>query len=158
MTWENGTMAVLRRLLDWPPIWLMAFLALVWGLDRVLPWGLFGPAGKTVGAGLALVGLTLMVAAVVQMRLARTTIIPRRQPGTLMTGGVFRLSRNPIYLGDALVLAAAILWWDVPLAAPLLPVFMLIIQFRFILGEEDRLRAGFGAAFADWSRRTRRWI
>lgn len=146
------------RALDWPPVWLAGFLVLVWTGDVLLPWGLFGPAGRKVGAALVIIGVLLMLVAVVQMGLARTTIIPRRRPDALVTGGVFSLSRNPIYLGDALVLAGAILGLDVPLATPLLPVFMLIIQARFIFGEESRLRAGFGAAFEDWARRTRRWM
>lgn len=151
-------MAWVRRLLDWPPVWLVGFLFLVWGLDQVAPWGLFGATGRKLGAVLVLMGLALMVAAVVQMTLARTTVNPRGTPAALVTGGVFQFSRNPIYLGDALVLAGALLWWDVPLATPLLPLMIGIIQFRFILGEEARLRAGFGPAFEAWSQTTRRWI
>ncbi len=47
---------------------------------------------------------------------------------------------------------------DVPLALPLVPVFMLLIRERFIRAEEQRLRDGFGAAFDDWAARVRRWI
>jgi protein-S-isoprenylcysteine O-methyltransferase Ste14 len=89
---------------------------------------------------------------------ARTTIVPRETPAALVTGGIFRFSRNPIYLGDALVLAGVVLWWDVPLAAPLVLLFILVIQTRFILAEEAVLRATFGPAFDAWAARTRRWI
>ncbi|EEW26447.1 methyltransferase family protein [Rhodobacter ferrooxidans] len=146
------------RNLEWPPLWLAAALALVWGIDRVLPFGLFGAAGRVVGGGLILAGLGLMGLASLQMMLARTTVIPHEVPRALVSSGVFRFSRNPIYLGDALVLTGVILWWDVPLALPLVPVFMAIIQVRFILAEEDRLRAKFGPEFEAWSRRTRRWL
>jgi len=146
------------KLLDLPPVWLLGFLVLARLLDWLLPWGLFGPAGRLAGAVLAVIGFGLMGLALARMRRAHTTVIPRRDPEALVTDGVFRFSRNPIYLGDALVLAGAILWWDAPLAAPLLPVFMLILQARFIRGEEARLRAGFGAAFEEWARRTRRWL
>lgn len=148
----------MKAWIDLPPVWLAGFLALTVALDVIVPWKLFGPNAGAVGLALAGLGLTAMVAAVAQMAAHRTTVIPRRDPARLVTGGVFRISRNPIYLGDALVLAGAILWWDVPLAAPLLPVFMLVIQHRFILGEEARLRAGFGAEYAAWSARTRRWL
>jgi len=151
-------MAWVRRVLDWPPVWLAGFLLLVWGLDRLAPWGLFGALGHKLGAVLALMGLALMIAAVVQMTLARTSVNPRGTPAALVTGGVFQFSRNPIYLGDALVLTGALLWWDAPLALPLLALFITIIQFRFIYGEEARLRAGFGPAFEAWSQTTRRWI
>lgn len=148
----------MQRLLDWPPLWLLAALLVTMMLDAVAPWQAFGPVGRWIGAVLVIAGVALMAAAVWKMRAARTTVIPRRDPAALVTGGVFRITRNPIYLGDALVLAGAILWWDVPLAVPLVPIFMMIIQARFIRGEEARLRATFGRAFDDWAARVRRWI
>jgi protein-S-isoprenylcysteine O-methyltransferase Ste14 len=146
------------RILDWPPVWLVGFLVLVRGLAWALPWRLFGALGHGLGAGLVGTGLALMGLAAAQMGVARTTVIPRGQPRALVTGGVFRISRNPIYLGDALVLTGAILWWDVAPALLLVPVFMAIIRARFILGEEAGLKARFGPDFAAWSARTRRWL
>lgn len=146
------------KLIDLPPIWLAAFLAAVWGIDRLLPFNLFGALGDMLAAGLALVGAGLFGGAIRAMARAKTTVIPHRIPQALVTSGVFRLSRNPIYLGDAAFLLAAILWWDVPQALPLVPAFMLLIRNRFIRQEESRLRAGFGAAFDDWSARVRRWL
>ena len=73
-----------------------------------------------------------------------TTFIPRRMPSAFVRQGIFRLSRNPIYLGDALVLAGAILHWDVLPALVLVPAFWRLITRRFIVGEEaglvERLR------------------
>lgn len=148
----------LLRWIDIPPTWLGLALAAVWGLDRVLPLHVFGALGDGAGSVLMVLGLALMAAAVLQMMLARTTFIPRRDPAALVTGGVFRLSRNPIYLGDALVLFGFILWRDVPLALPLVPLFMAFIAGRFIRGEEERLRARFGEIFELWAARTRRWL
>lgn len=145
-------------LIDWPPVWLALALALTWGLDRLVPFGLFGPAGRTVGQVLIAAGLLVMLAAAVQMVRARTTVVPRRKPEALVTAGLFGFTRNPIYLGDAAVLAGAILWLDVPLAVPVLLGFMGLIQARFILGEEAALRARFGPAFDAWAGRVRRWI
>jgi protein-S-isoprenylcysteine O-methyltransferase Ste14 len=99
-----------------------------------------------------------MLAAVAQMALRRTTVIPRRDPSALVTGGVYAISRNPIYLADALILAGVVLWADVPLAAPLVPAFMALIQRRFIRGEEARIAAAFGADFAAYAVRTPRWL
>lgn len=149
------------RPVDWidlPPVWLGLCLVIVWGFDRVMPWGLFGPMGQSVGAGLAILGVAIMLGAAAQMLAARTTVIPRKAPAALVTGGLFGWSRNPIYLADALILAGAILWWDVPVAVPLVFGFMALIQHRFILGEEAVLRAAFGAEFEQWSARTGRWI
>lgn len=146
------------RWIDLPPLWLLACLAIVWAIDRVMPWGLFGPGGQTVGTLLVVAGLALMALAAATMMLARTTVIPRRQPSALVTGGVFGWSRNPIYLADVLILSGAILWWDVPVAVPLAFGFMFLIQHRFILPEEAVLQATFGAAYSEWAKRTGRWL
>jgi protein-S-isoprenylcysteine O-methyltransferase Ste14 len=76
----------------------------------------------------------------------------------LITGGLYRYSRNPIYLGDALILAGLILRWDAVLAVPVLPLFVFLIQRRFILPEEARLAAAFPSAFESFRASTRRWI
>lgn len=145
------------KTLDYPPVWLAGFAALAWALGAV-PLRLFGPSGDRVGAVLIGAGALLMVAAAAQMLLARTTIVPHRKPGALVTGGLFRFSRNPIYLGDAMVLAGVIVLRDAPLAVPLLPLFMAVIQRRFIHPEEARLQAAFGPDFAGYAARTRRWL
>lgn len=143
---------------DLPPVWLLACLTLVWGFDQLMPWGLFGPTGRAIGAGLIGLGLLGMAVAAGQMMVARTTVIPRGQPRRLVSGGLFGWSRNPIYLADALILAGAILWWDVPVAVPLVLSFILLIQHRFILPEEAVLKAAFGAEFTQWAARTGRWF
>lgn len=82
------------RPVDWidlPPVWLGLCLAIVWGFDRVMPWGLFGPMGQSVGAGLAILGVAIMLGAAAQMLAARTTVIPRKAPAALVTGGFFWL-------------------------------------------------------------------
>ncbi|WP_103333169.1 methyltransferase family protein [Pseudotabrizicola formosa] len=150
-----------KTLTDWidlPPVWLALCMLVVWGFDQLMPWGLFGPSGRQAGAALGVIGLGLMAAAVTQLLTARTTVVPRRQPQTLVTGGLFAWSRNPIYLADALILSAAILWWDVPVAVPLVFGFMFLIQHRFILREEKVLRAAFGPAYTQWAARTGRWF
>ncbi len=143
--------------IDLPPVWLALFLALVWAVDRLIPLPVLG-AARVLGAGVALAGAVLMMVAILTMSRARTTVIPHRQPQALVTGGVFGVSRNPIYLADVLILTGAVLWWDALHALPLVALFSWIITRRFILPEEARLRAGFGDAFVDWSARVRRWM
>ncbi len=150
-------MRSLLREIDIPPSWLALHIGAAWVLSRVSP-PVFGDVGRWLGLVLALIGLVLMVAAVVQMARARTTVIPRRNPSSLVTGGVFAWSRNPIYLADALILAGAILWLDAILALPLLGSFVWLIQSRFIRDEEARLTMAFGPEFDLWAARTRRWI
>ena len=145
--------------LDLPPVWLALFLALSWAIAHWLP-GLTVRTGwlHWIGAGLVMLGLALMLLAIARMSRARTTVIPHRQPSALVTGGVFRFSRNPIYLGDASILTGATLWWGAVLALPLVAAFIWLINRRFISPEEARLEAGFGEDFRAWCERTRRWL
>jgi protein-S-isoprenylcysteine O-methyltransferase Ste14 len=155
---RQGVGMTLREMIDLPPVWLLVCLGLTAALDAVLPLPFFGTFGTVAGAALGIGGATIMLAAAAQMVLARTTVIPRRAPSRLVTGGLFRLSRNPIYLADTMILLGAVLWWDVPLALPLVPAFMAIITRRFIHGEEAALRQAFGDQFDAWTTRTGRWI
>lgn len=146
------------RILDWPPVWTAGAVAAAFVASLLLPWGILGVVGHVAGKWLVWGGFVLMGVAAAQMLLARTTVIPRRDPAALVTGGVFALSRNPIYLGDAMIVAGACLWLQVPWLLPMVAVFVWVIETRFIRDEEVRLEAAFGPEFRLWSQRTRRWI
>ncbi|NJS38136.1 MAG: isoprenylcysteine carboxylmethyltransferase family protein [Rhodobacteraceae bacterium] len=143
--------------LDLPPVWLVAHLAAAWLLSLVSP-VVFAGLGDILGIGLIGIGILLTIGAAAQMTLARTTVIPRRNPSSLVTSGLFSWSRNPIYLSDALILIGAILWLDAVLALPLVAGFVWVIQTRFIRDEEARLTLAFGPEFDLWAARTRRWF
>lgn len=146
------------RPLDYPPVWLAGFLGLAWAQAALLPtpWG----AGWAPAAGglIALAGGALMLAALPQFLRLRTTLVPHRAPSALITSGIYRLSRNPIYLGDVLILAGLTIRWQAWAALLLVPVFAAVLTARFIRPEEARLHAAFGPAFAAWTARTRRWL
>lgn len=146
--------------IDIPPVWLCVALALAWGQKTYVPAGLgFGPVWADLVGGLLVgAGLLLMVFAVYEMRRNRTTVIPHLEADRLVTSGIFGRSRNPIYLGDTLLLAGFILYWDAVLALPLVPFMVWTLEKRFILPEEDRLRRKFRADFARYTQQTRRWI
>ena len=99
-----------------------------------------------------------MVAAVLSFRMARTTIIPRQDPSALITTGIYRWSRNPIYLADVLFLLGVALILGRFLGLVLVPLYIYLLDRRFIRGEEARLRAAFGPKFTDYAASTRRWI
>jgi len=146
--------------LDLPPVWLVAFIALAWVQARYLALGLsFGGgwidllAGVLLGGGVVLMGL-----AIVQFRRHKTTVHPHNTPTTLIQSGIFARTRNPIYLGNALILAGLILRFDAVLALVLLPVFVWVIERRFIVPEEDTMRRTFRAEFARYEKKVRRWI
>ena len=150
-------MRPILREIDIPPSWLALHLAAAWGLSLISP-VVFGVAGDWAGKALVLLGALVMVGAILQMARHRTTVIPRRDPSALVTSGLFSLSRNPIYLGDVLILLGAILWLDAVLALPLVFSFVWLIQTRFIRDEEARLTLAFGPEFDLWAARTRRWF
>ena len=147
------------RWIDLPPVWLIGALALAFGLDRLVP-GL-GPGLaplRWLGDALVVAGLGAMGLGAFELVRHHTTFIPRRKPSHFVRQGIFRISRNPIYLGDALVLTGAILHWDVLPALVLVPAFMALITRRFILGEEAGLVEVFGRSAEAWFSKVRRWL
>lgn len=143
-----------------PPVWLGGFLAIAWVQAKHFSLGLgFGETGARFLGGLLVGGGVLLLAlAAYEMYRQRTTIIPKREAAALVTTGIFSRSRNPIYVGDTLILAGMILNWGAVLSLPLIPIFVWVIERRFILGEEDHLRRKFRADFARYSQKVRRWV
>ncbi len=141
---------------DTPPVWLLLFLALAWLLRGIGPG--FGVAGDVVGGALIVAALAVVVAAALEFRRHRTTIVPHETPSELITTGIYARSRNPIYLADAVILAGFALIWSAPLALLLVPVFMVLLTARFVLPEEARLRDKFLARFEAYAQQTGRWL
>lgn len=147
----------MKRTIDYPPIWLLVCLALAYALADL--WRVsFGLFGAFVGAGLIGVGVIVMIAAVLRMRAHKTTIVPHEIPQQIVTDGVFRFSRNPIYLADAFTLAGFSLLYGSVVGLCLVPLFIWVIEVRFIRQEESRLETHFGDAYTAWAAKTRRWI
>ncbi|RKT30860.1 protein-S-isoprenylcysteine O-methyltransferase Ste14 [Roseovarius halotolerans] len=146
--------------IDLPPVWLAGFLAVAWAQSAYYPAGLgFGGAWADFAGGLLIGGgVLLMALAFFEFRRHRTTLMPHETPERLVQSGIFTRTRNPIYVGDALVLLGFILRWDAVLALPLLPVFVWVLEKRFIEPEEDRMRRKFRMDFARYCEKTRRWI
>ena len=146
--------------IDIPPVWLVLALIMTLLIGQVQPasWAFSHPTTDLFGGLLVGGGLVLILLAAVEMRKKRTTIVPHMEADHLVTTGIFRRSRNPIYLGDALVLAGLALRWEVPVALLLVPLFMVTITARFIVPEENALRRKFRADFARYCQMTRRWL
>lgn len=150
----------MKKWLDLPPIWLLGALMLVWWQSANLTMGLnFGGQWADFIGGILVGGsIVLMLLAAYEMHQQKTTIVPHRDADRLVQSGIFSRSRNPIYLGDALVLLGVILSWDAVLSLPLVPIFVWIIERRFIIPEENRLRRKFRADFARYEQKVRRWV
>jgi protein-S-isoprenylcysteine O-methyltransferase Ste14 len=148
------------RWLDVPPVWLVACAVLAWAQARVWPMGLSfgGDWAQLLGGLLAGAGVLMMLLAVYELRRQHTTVLPHKTPDRLVQSGVFSRSRNPIYLGDVLLLAGLILRFDAVLALPLIPILTWVLERRFILPEEDRMRRKYRAEFARYEQKVRRWV
>jgi protein-S-isoprenylcysteine O-methyltransferase Ste14 len=105
-----------------------------------------------------LVGLVVMVAGDRQFKQASTAISPYDRPSVLVREGVFRISRNPMYLGMTVMLLgeAVVLGTVSPLVVPW--VFAWLLSARFIRMEEAVLGEVFGTVYEDYRRHVRRWV
>ena len=133
----------------------------MWGVARSIDAGSIG-AGQQVQVAIALLiaGVVLMAAAAAALVVAKTTINPLRpsRASRLVTGSVFRFSRNPIYLGDLLLLAAIAVWLGQFSNIMLLALFVVYIDRFQIRPEERALLMLFGAEYAAYCTKVRRWL
>jgi len=144
-----------------PPVVGLIIAAGMWGVSSLGPsFTLPAPAGDGVIALFLAAGLAFDVLGILAFRNASTTINPLRpeRASTLVTGGIYQVTRNPMYVGVAFLLLA----WAVHLSA-LLPfagpaVFVLYITRFQIIPEERVLRQAFGQDYADYCARVRRWL
>ena len=120
------------------------------------------PCGVRVGVALAfvLIGQSISVSGIMSFRRAKTTINPIKlsAASSLVSGGVYRFTRNPMYLG----LLVTLIGWAVLLSNPLAllaaPLFVLYINRFQITPEERVLSSLFGAEYAAYKERVRRWL
>ncbi len=144
-----------------PPVVGALLAAGMWGIASVGPQFELpaGPRYVVVGA-LAVAGAAFDVLGLLAFFALRTTINPLRpdRSTALATRGVYRVTRNPMYVGMALLLLAwaACLQAILPLAGPAL--FVLYITRFQIRPEERMLRAIFGEEYAAYTARVRRWL
>lgn len=145
-----------------PPLAVVAaWAAAMWGASRALPALAFSlPSAAAIGVLLAVLGLGLIVAGVVTFRVHRTTLNPIRpeSASSIVRTGIYSISRNPIYLGLALVLAGWAAWLSNAAAVALLPAFILYMNLFQIEREERALVERFGAEYLDYMKVTRRWL
>ncbi|MCL7743391.1 isoprenylcysteine carboxylmethyltransferase family protein [Guyparkeria hydrothermalis] len=151
---------MLTRLIP-PPAALLIAMALTYAASRLWPKSTIDWVGLPWLAGaLFVAGGGLMLAAVWTLWRAHTTIDPFRpeRASHLVTQGIYRISRNPIYLGDALLLTGVAFWLGQPLGLFVLVLFVLFIDRFQIRGEEAALARHFGETFHRYRQQTRRWL
>ena len=143
----------------YPPVWLLFGLVAVFSCSEFYPGPRFTSLGAQLGGSVIIVvGLLLLISANGLFTQAGTGVIPFRDVKTLVTSGVYRYSRNPMYLGMVLVLLGCATTVGSTTALLVPPVFMVIIEWRFIRPEEAMLRERFPEAYPAYCARVRRWL
>lgn len=118
------------------------------------------PGAAWMSAAVAAAGAIIAVLGVVEFRRVGTTVDPRvpHQSANLVVSGVYRLSRNPMYLGFLLVLVAWGLFLGCIISLLLIPAFVLYMNCFQIVPEERFMREKFGESYNRYSSMVRRWI
>ncbi|WBY01142.1 isoprenylcysteine carboxylmethyltransferase family protein [Ramlibacter tataouinensis] len=144
-----------------PPVIGALTAAAMWGAAGLGPQFTLAPAVRmTAVAVLVVAALAFDLLGLLAFRGSRTTVNPLapQRASALVTGGVYRVTRNPMYLGMALLLLA----WGVYLSAWLAfagPLLFVLYITRFqILPEERALQENFGEAFTRYAAQVRRWL
>ena len=144
-----------------PVLVVLAAALLMWAVAAAWPGARLDiPAERIVALAVALPGIVICAAGLLHFRRVRTTVNPMA-PSTasaLVTGGVYRFSRNPMYLGFALMLVAWGIFLENPPALAIVAAFVAYMTRFQIVPEERALADRFGAGFAAYAREVRRWI
>ena len=135
--------------------------AAMYGVSKMVPALTFSLNGSTaLAVGLGVIGMRLGVMGVTQFRKAQTTPNPQalEKVSSLVTSGIYRYSRNPMYLGLVLILLGWAFYLSHFLAFVLLPVFILYMTRFQIQPEEQMMARKFGKTYQAYLNKVRRWI
>ncbi len=144
-----------------PPLLYAGTLILGFGLDALLGTGGIGlptPLRWTLAGALFAAALTIAVLAIGRFHRAGTSVPPSRPATALVTDGIYAHTRNPMYVGLALLYAAMALAADAPVALVLLAPLLLVVRHGVIAREERYMAAKFGDAYERYKASVRRWI
>jgi protein-S-isoprenylcysteine O-methyltransferase Ste14 len=151
------------RLIAPPPLILLAAIVVAAGLEFLVPVSLLPVPGlgnwlSWIGALLCVAGVVSAITGLREFRHHGTNVNPTRPALKLVTSGPYRFTRNPMYLGMALLLAGIVLMFSLEWGILVWIVFVLVINYGVIVREERYLTGKFGAPYAEFLRRTRRWL
>ncbi|RFA28601.1 hypothetical protein CAI21_12140 [Alkalilimnicola ehrlichii] len=147
------------RALTLPPFVMAIAIVLMIGLNYLAPLvHLWGAPYRWLGIPLVLIGLGIAKWHADLFKAVDTNIDTFGEPDTLTTEGLFRYTRNPMYLGFVIVLVGvAVLLGSI---TPFLPLagFVLLTHFWYIRYEERAMLKQFGQQYVDYKSRVRRWL
>ena len=142
-----------------PPVYLVVTLLAMAALHFLAPIArVIEPPYLYLGLIPVVGGIVMAATASSAFRKVGTPVLPFERSTALVTDGLYRVTRNPMYLGMLLILAGvALLSGSVSTLLPI-PVFAWAIQRNFILGEERFLEEIFGERYLGYKRQVRRWL
>jgi protein-S-isoprenylcysteine O-methyltransferase Ste14 len=144
-----------------PPVVAVLLMAAMWGISQAAsPLDDLRPYRVAAAIAIAALGLGIDISCAISFRRVRTTVSPMspQKSSSLVTTGIYRYTRNPMYLGLFLVLFAWALFLpsDWAVLGPLAFVFYI---GRFQIAPEERVLSGlFGEDYAAYAARVRRWV
>jgi protein-S-isoprenylcysteine O-methyltransferase Ste14 len=113
---------------------------------------------KIIGVLLLVISLFFSVTSLRMFFRSKNTLIPIKPASSLQTNGIYNISRNPMYVGLAIVYLGLTCfignWWNIIL----FPILLLIVQEYIINREEKYLTRRFGQEYLDYKSRVRRWL
>lgn len=142
-----------------PPVVYAAALGASWLLQRFWPLPFITrDAALRVGLPIAAIGLACALLCIVTMLRGRGTLNTNGASNALVVTGVYRFSRNPMYVALALMYTGAAVALSLPWGLVLLPLLLIYTQTLVIAREERYLTSAFGQQYADYASRVRRWL
>ena len=142
-----------------PPVVALMFIVIAYFLGRFVPLPFSAPPIlRYIGLAMTFVGFLLGMGAFLEFRKARTTLDPHGSTKQLVTSGIYRFTRNPIYLGFLLMVIGlplnSGLYWGIVLA----PFYVFLMNRLIIRHEETYLEKKFGKAYTGYMSGVRRWL
>ena len=144
-----------------PPLVVLVAALLIWIIARYFPMPLLvTPAISIIAGVIAACGIAVVLLGVVAFRQSQTTLDPLHpeDASSLVTRGVYQYTRNPMYLGFALVLLAWALYLSAWLGLLIVGVYVAYMNRFQIKPEEKALESRFGQEFLQYKKAVRRWL
>jgi len=142
-----------------PPILTIIFITIAYIAKWMIPLPLVVPnILRNIGFALIIIGFLLGIAAFSEFRKARTTVDPHGSVSNIVTSGIYRFTRNPIYLGFVCLLIGFpfifVSHWGLILS----PLFVILMNVFVIQHEEAYLEKKFGDVYTSYKSRVLRWL
>jgi len=143
-----------------PPLLFATPFVAGWTIGRLWEWPLLPnhTVAAAIGAVLILTGVAIAFAGVRQFRAARTTVLPFGGTTQIVTSGIYRWTRNPMYLGMAVAYVGFGLLTNSAWSLVFLPVALALVYVLAIRREERYLAIKFGDAYERYRTAVPRWI